>query len=135
MPLLHKHIKTPDHNKAIRNCNKHEFFTFNYIGTCENIQSLETQLSINHFSISKIKYKNLSSFSQLLLLLPGDINRNPGPVHQGTLQCSNEWNVLKNRGLYFIHLSINNLLLKIEDFRFITKSTNAAVIGICKSKA
>ena len=134
MLFLHKHIKTPDHNEAIRSCSKHEFFTFDYIDTCENIQSLETQLTINHFSISKLKYKNLNSFSQLLLLLSGDISLNPGPVHQGTLQCSNEWNVFKNRGLHFIHLNINSLLPKIEELRFIAKSTNAAVIGICESK-
>ena len=56
---LHKHFKTLDHNEAIRSCSKYEFFTFDYIDTCENIQSLGTQLTINHFSISKFKYKNL----------------------------------------------------------------------------
>ena len=134
MLFLHKHIKTPDHNEAIRSCSKHDFFRFVYINTCENIQSLETQLTINHFSISKLKYENLNSFSQLLLLLSGDINLNPGPVYQGTLQCSNEWNVFKNRGLHFIHLNINSLLPKIKELCFIAKSTNAASIGICESK-
>ena len=70
----------------------------------------------------------------MLLLLSGDISLNPGPFHQGTQQCSNEWNVFKNRGLHFIHLNINSLLPKIEELRFIAKSTNAAVIGICESK-
>ena len=70
----------------------------------------------------------------MLILLSGDISLNPGPVHQGTLQCSNEWNVFKNRGLHFIHLNINSLLPKIEELHFIAKSTNAAVIGICESK-
>ena len=42
--------------------------------------------------------------------------------------------VFKNRGLHFIHLNINSLLPKIEELRFIAKSTNAAVIGICESK-
>ena len=46
----------------------------------------------------------------------------------------NEWNVFKNRGLHFIHLNINSLLPKIEELRYIAKSTNAAVIGICESK-
>ena len=69
MLFLHKHIKTPEHNEAIRSCSKHEFFTFDCIDTCENIQSSGTQLTINHFSFSKLKYKNLNSFSQLLLLL------------------------------------------------------------------
>ena len=134
MLFLHKHIKTPDHSEVIRSCSKHENLTFDYIDTCENIQSLETQLTINHFSISKLKYKNLYSFSQLLLLLSGDISLSPGPVHQGTLQCSNEWNVFKNRGLYFVHLNINSLLPKIEELRFIVKSSIAAFIGICETK-
>ena len=49
MLFLHKHIKTPDHYESIRSCSKHEYFTFDYIDTCENIQSLETQLTINYF--------------------------------------------------------------------------------------
>ena len=40
----------------------------------------------------------------------------------------------KNRGLHFIHLNINSLLPKIEKLRYIAKSANAAVIGICESK-
>ena len=70
----------------------------------------------------------------MLLLLSGNISLNPGPVHQDTLQCLNEWNVFKSRGLHFIHLNINILLLKIEELCYIAKSTNAAVIGICESK-
>ena len=46
----------------------------------------------------------------------------------------NGWNILKNNGLNFIHLNINNLLSKIEELCFIAKSTNAAVIGNCESK-
>ena len=134
MVFLHKHVKTPDHNEAIRSCSKHEFFTLDYIDTCENIQSLGTQLTINRFSVSQLRYKNLNSFSRLLLLLSCDISLNPGPVHQGTLQSSNEWKVSKNKGLHFNHLNINSLLPKIEQLRSIAKSTNAAVIGICESK-
>ena len=107
--FLHKHHKTPDHYEATGSCSKHDFFLFYYSDTCKNIQSLETQLTINHFSISKLRYKNLNFFSRLLLLLSGDISLNPGPVHQGTLQCSNELNVFKNKGLHFIHLNINRL--------------------------
>ena len=74
------------------------------------------------------------SFTHLLSLLSGDTSLNPGPVHQDRLQCSNEWNVFKNRGLHFVHLNINSLLPKIEEIRYIAKFTNAAVIGICESK-
>ena len=47
--FLHKHIKNPDQNEAIRSCRKHEFFTFDYNDACENIQSLETQLNHKSF--------------------------------------------------------------------------------------
>ena len=70
----------------------------------------------------------------MLLLLSGNISLNPGPVHHNTLQCSNEWNVLKKRGLHFIHLNINSLLSKIEEIRYNAKSTNAVAVGICESK-
>ena len=92
---------------------------------------METQLTMNHFSISNLEYKNLNSFSKIILLLSGNISLNPGPVHQGTLQCSNEWNVFKIRGLHFIHLNMNSLLPKIEELCFIAKST---IIGICEPK-
>ena len=45
-----------------------------------------------YFSISKLKYKNLNSFSQLLLLLSGDVSLNQGLIPQYTIQRSNEWN-------------------------------------------
>ena len=64
MLFLHNHIKIPDHREPIKSCSEHEFFTFDYIDTCENIQSSETQLTINQFSMLKLKYKNLNSFSQ-----------------------------------------------------------------------
>ena len=40
----------------------------------------------------------------------------------------------RSRGLRFIHLNINNLLAKIEELRYIAKSINASVIGICEPK-
>ena len=132
--FLQKYIKNSDHQETIRRCSRYEFFTSDFIDTCEDIQSLITQLTINHYSISKLKYQNLNSFSHLLLLLSGDISLNPDPVHQDTLQCLNEWNVFKNRGLHFIHLNINSLLPKIDELCYIAKSTNAVVIGICESK-
>ena len=108
--FLHKHTKTYDHQETI-SCSRYEFFTPDFIDTYEDIQSLLTQLTINH-SISKLKYQNLNSFSHLVLLSV-DTSLNPGPVHQDKLQCLNEWNVFKNIGLHFIHLKINSLLPKI----------------------
>ena len=76
----------------------------------------------------------MNSYFHLLILLSGDINLNSGSNHQHKLQCLNEWNVFKSRGLHFIHLNINSLLPKIEDLRIIAKSTNAAILDISDSK-
>ena len=54
--FLQKHIKNSDHQETIRRCSRYEFFTSDFIDTCEDIQSLIMQLTINHYSISKLKY-------------------------------------------------------------------------------
>ena len=59
------------------------------------------------------KYKNLVFFfCQWLSLFFGNISLNPSPFHQD-MQCLNECNVSKDRGLHFIYTSVNSLLLKI----------------------
>ena len=76
----------------------------------------------------------MNSYFHLLILLSGDISLNPGPNHQHKLQCLNEWNIFKSRGLHFIHLNINSLLPQTEELRIIAKSTNAVIIAISESK-
>ena len=44
-------LKNPGHLEVIRTCSRQEIFTFAYIDTCEDIQSLIIQLTIDHFSI------------------------------------------------------------------------------------
>ena len=44
-------------------CSRCESFTFDYIDTCENIQTLITQLTINSYSVPNPKHKNRNSFS------------------------------------------------------------------------
>ena len=132
--FLHKHTKTSDPQETMKSCSRYEFFTSDFIETCEGIQSLITQLIINHYSISKLKYRNLNSFSHLLVLLSGDISLNPGPVHQDTLQCSNEWNVFKNRGLilFTLRLSYNILSVfprEVENISFEILLPNSKPIG------
>ena len=46
----------------------------------------------------------------------------------------NQKRVFDKRGLHFLHLNINSLLLKIDELRHIARLTNAAVIGISESK-
>ena len=81
--------------------------------------------------ISKIKFKNYFNFYQLLLLLSGDINPNPGPQDP---QIENIWEIFNKKGLHFLHININSLLPKIDEVRSIAEKSNAAVIGITESK-
>ena len=85
-------------------------------------------------SVSQLVYRNSNSYYRLLLLLSGDISLNPGPFHNLQLLDHGEWNIFKHRGLHFLHLNLNSLLLKIDGFRHIARLTNAAVIGISESK-
>ena len=71
-------------------------------------------IMLSHFCIPKFKYRNKDSFFKLLLLLWGDISLNPGPFPMNQPSGNNEWDFFKARGLHFIHININSLLLKIE---------------------
>ena len=62
----------------------------------------------------------------MLLLFSGDISLNPGPVYNQSLH-SNEWNVLRSKGIHLIHP-------KIDEICYIAERTQAAVIGITESK-
>ena len=42
--------------------------------------------------------------------------------------------IFKKRGMHLIHLSINRLLSKIDEIRYIAKLTNATVIGLSETK-
>ena len=66
--FLQKHIKNSDHQETIRRCSRFEFFTSDFIDTCEDIQSLITQLTTNYYSISKLKYQNLNSFFSFVII-------------------------------------------------------------------
>ena len=99
---------------------------------CENQTILWIfQILLIFQKYSKFKYQNLKSSSHLLLFLSSNISLNLNPFYQDTLQCSNEWNIFKNRGLHFVNLNINSLLSKIKWLCYIT---NAAIIGIWGSK-
>ena len=102
---------------------------------CDDFQFSITRMNSIFYSNSKLKYRNLNSFFKLLILLSGDISRNPGPNHHHKLQCLKKWNIFKSRDLHFIHRNVNSLLPKIEELRIIAKSTtNATIIGVSESK-
>ena len=79
-------------------------------------------------------YRNSNLYYRLLLLLSGDVSLNPGPFHNLHPLNHDGWNFFKHRGLHFLHLNSNSLLLKYDELRHIARLTNAAVIGISESK-
>ena len=129
-----KYKNSSDFFNDVRTCTRSEVLAFEFMNMCDDFEFLATRMNSTFYSVSKLKYRNLNSYVHLLIILSGDISLNPGPTHQHKLQCLNEWNIFKSRGLHFIHLNINSLLPKIEELRIIAKSTNAAIIGISESK-
>ena len=111
-----------------------ETFTYEYIDVCNLLHTSHIHNAFEFFALSKFKYRNKDSFFKLLLLLSGDVSLNPGPSHINQTSDNNEWDVLKARGLHFIHININGLLPKIEELSSIACQSNAAVIGISESK-
>ena len=43
-------------------------------------------------------------------------------------------NVFDKKGMHFLHINVNRLLLKIEEIRFIAKKSKATGIGISETK-
>ena len=78
-----------------------------------------------------MKFKNNAMFYKYIILLSGDISLNPGPDQVDT---SGIWHPFKKRGLHFLHLNVNSLLPKIDELRYISKLSNAAIIGITETK-
>ena len=132
--LFLKYKNSSDFFNDVRTCTRSEFFAFEFMNLCDDLQFLVTRMNSTFYSVSRHKYRNLNSYFHLLILLSGNISLKPGPDHQHKLQCLNEWNIFKSRGLHFIHLNINSLLPKTEELHIIGKSTNAAIIDISESK-
>ena len=132
--LFLKNKNSSDFFNKARSCTRSDFFGSKFKNICDNFQFSFTRMNSTFYSVSKLKYRNLNSFFNLLILLSGDISLNPGPNHQHKLQYLNKWNIFKSRGLHFIHLNISSLLPKIEELRIIAKSTKAVIIGISESK-
>ena len=94
-------MKYFNHSKAydgIKNCSQLRFFTYESINTRNNVETLCLHSDLVFFSISKLQYRNSSSYFNLLLLFSGDISLNPGPPHNNQLQPQSEWSVFNSRG-------------------------------------
>ena len=129
----------------------------------ELVEKTELLRRLPVYALSKIHLVRCGSFRKILLILPWDINLNPGPVHgiqnENLLhvllfydyifsgdgfhynpnslsenESRNVWNVFKKKGMHFIHININSFLPKIDEVRYIANITNASIIGISETK-
>ena len=83
-------------------------------------------------AISVLKDKNYSAFYHILLLLSGDISLNLGPIPNSLSQLF--WKPFENKGLHFLHLHINSILLKLNELKTMAGNTKAVISGITESK-
>ena len=135
--FLQIHLDLPSRQKTylkIKVFNKIQFFTVEFIHTCDDLISFCFNYLCKFHLIPKLKRINNKSFLCILLLLSGDISLNPGPVYNNQSLNSNESNVFRSRGIHLIHLNVNSLLSNIDEIRYIAERTKAAVIGIPESK-
>ena len=85
-------------------------------------------------AVTSLKYKHYTNFYKFLLLLSGDLRLNPGPIQRFPDISSTISETLNKKGLYFLHININSLLLKKDEIRYIANKTKAAIIRITVSK-
>ena len=83
-------------------------------------------------AISVLKDKNYSAFYHILLLLSGDTSLNLGPIPNSLSQLF--WKPFENKGLHFLHLHINSILLKLSELKTMAGNTKAVISGITESK-
>ena len=124
--------RSANFNRSLKTYPKNEFFTIETIRFTNRINELFLETNFKLFSLSKMRNKN-HLYLEMLLILSGDINLNPGPVNMHQIK-DRKFEVFTRKGLHFIHLNINSLLPKIDELQYIAKNSNAAVIGISESK-
>ena len=120
-------------NRSLKTCPKNEFFTVETIRFTNKSNELFTEANFKLFSLSKMRNKNNHLYLKMLLILSVDINLNPGPVNIHQIKDC-KFVLFTKKGLHFIHLNINSLLLKIDELRYIAKNFNVTVIGISESQ-
>ena len=119
----------------LKTSSKTEFYTTESIKLQENLGNTNRNSTLAYFAISKQRSKSIHfrKFYQILILLSGDVNLNPGPS-QMQLNDDKIWKPLITRGLHFCHLNVNSLLFKIDEIRDISNRIKPAVLSITESK-
>ena len=76
-----------------------DFFRVEVVDLCNRLHDSYHHYQDCFAAISVLKYKNYSTFYQMLLLLSGDISLSPGPTLNSVSQSF--WKPFKNKGLHF----------------------------------
>ena len=135
--FLQIHLDLPSRQKTylkIKDFNKIQFFTLEFIHTCDDLISFRFNYLCRFHTIPNLKRMYNKSFLRILLILSGDISLNPGPVYNNQSLHSNEWNVFRSKGIHLIHLNVNSLLPKVDKIRYLAERTKVAVIEITESQ-
>ena len=115
-------------------CHEIEVFTPEYLSANNKLHEAFSGSQFTVVTILKIKQINNKSCYCLLIILSGDVSLNPGPVCKNQLLNTTEGDIFKTKCLHLMHMNINSLLPKIDKLRQMARFSNAAVIGISKSK-
>ena len=99
---------------TVRSITNSGFFTYESIKACGFTNIVCFKKELNLFCFSKLRYRNNKTYFRLLLLLSGDISLNPRPIEGSQQYNIDQWADFKKRGLHFVHININSLLLKID---------------------
>ena len=78
-------------------------------------------------------HKNHFLYLKLILLVSWDRSLNQAPIQKDCLK--ENWKTFRNRGLHFIHLSINSLLIRIYELMEIVKISNPGLFASQKQKS
>ena len=65
----------------IKDFNKMQFFTLEFIHSCDDLISFRFNYLWKFHTIPNLKRMNNKSFLGILLILSGDVSLNPGPVY------------------------------------------------------
>ena len=113
--FLQMHLHLPSRQKAylkIKIFSKIQFFTVEFIHTCDDLISFRFNYLFKFHLIPKLKRINIKLFLRILLLLSSDISLNPGPVYNNQSLQSNERNVFRSKGIHLIHLNVNSQIFQ-----------------------
>ena len=88
----------------LKNYPTNEFFTIEVLHITYKINEFSTNMHLKLLTINKMKYKSNHLYLKMTLLLPGDINLNPGPVTRHQLNGP-KFEGFNNKDLHLIHLN------------------------------